>query len=119
MVKRKRVVFMPRKAASTTKRTAAKTTAKTTVKKDAKVYVFFNCDEEKSETSMNIFYNNEVFKDTVASRKALWAKVESEVAAGKVQIDDEAATKEAVLKGDPCNATQHLRYGAVKELLIH
>ena len=99
---------MPRKAATTTKKTTTKTTAKTaaktTVKKEAKAYVFFNCDEEKSDKSMNIDYNNEVFKDTVASRKALWAKIASEV---------------AVLKGNPCDATQQLHYGAVKELLLH
>ena len=91
-------------------------TTKATAKK---AYVFFNCDEEKSETSMNIFYNNEVFKDTATSRKALWAKIEGEVKDGKVQLADEAAAKEAVLKGDPCAATEQLRYGAVKELLIH
>lgn len=102
-----------------TKSKTTKTAAKTTVKKDAKVYVFFNCDEEKSETSMNIFYNNEVFKDTATSRKALWAKIEGEVKDGKVQLADEAAAKEAVLKGDPCAATEQIRYGAVKELLIH
>ncbi|WP_294156677.1 hypothetical protein [uncultured Selenomonas sp.] len=114
---------MPRKAATTTKKTTTKTTAKTaaktTVKKEAKAYVFFNCDEEKSDKSMNIDYNNEVFKDTVASRKALWAKIASEVEAGKVQVADEAAAKDAVLKGNPCDATQQLHYGAVKELLLH
>ena len=102
-----------------TKSRKTQTAAKTAVKKDAKVFVFFNCDEEKSETSMNIFYNNEVFKDTATSRKALWTKIESEVKDGKVQLADEAAAKEAVLKGDPCAATEQLRYGAVKELLIH
>ena len=56
---------------------------------------------------------------TATSRKALWTKIESEVKDGKVQLADEAAAKEAVLKGDPCAATEQLRYGAVKELLIH
>ena len=105
------------KTTKTTKAKAAKPAAKPAVKKDAKVYVFFNCDEAKSEASMNIFYNNEVFKDTVASRKALWEKIAGE--ADKVQFVDEAAAKEAILKGNPCDATQHLRFGAIKELALH
>ena len=40
-------------------------------------YIFFNCDAEKSHGSMNIFYNHEIYRDTQASRKALWQKVKA------------------------------------------
>ena len=36
-----------------------------------RAFIFFNCDANKSEQSMNIFYNNIVYKDTQASRKLL------------------------------------------------
>lgn len=93
-------------------------TAKASAKK---VYVFFNCDEEKSETSMNIFYNKEVFKDTKTSKKLLWNKVLEEVKEGRVQIADEnlKAAQEAVTNGDPCDASQYLHYGEIVELLCH
>ena len=31
-----------------------------------RAFIFFNCDENKSEQSMNIFYNHIVYKDTQA-----------------------------------------------------
>ena len=83
-----------------------------------KAYVFFNCDEEKSEKSLNIFYNNEVFRDT---KKALWAKVLEEVEAGRVQSADEnlKAAQEAVTNGNPCDASQYLHFGEIVEVLCH
>ena len=93
-------------------------TTKATAKK---AYVFFNCDEEKSEKSMNIFYNNEVFKDTKTSKKALWAKVLEEVEAGRVQIADEnlKAAQDAVVNGNPCDASQYLHFGEIVEGICH
>lgn len=86
--------------------------------KEAKAFMFFNCDEDKSTESMNATYNNEVFKDTKASRKALWAKVAEEAAEGRVQLEDEKAAKEAVTAGDPTEAGKFLRYGTVVEVVI-
>ena len=75
-----------------TKTSAAKSAKTTRSAAAKKAYIFFNCDEEKSEKSMNVFYNHAVYKDTVASRKALWKKVESEIEAGKVSLAaDQAA----------------------------
>ena len=93
-------------------------TTKATAKK---AYVFFNCAEEKSEKSMNIFYNNEAFKDTKTSKKALWAKVLEEVEAGRVQIADEnlKAAQDAVVNGNPCDAGQYLHFGEIVEVLCH
>ena len=51
-------------------------------------YVFFNCDDGKNQASMNIRYNNEIFADKAASRKALLEKVLSEVKAGRVNLAD-------------------------------
>lgn len=104
---------MPRTSTKSTKAT------KPAAKKPAKVYVFFNCDEAKSKTTMNIFYNHEVFKDTKASRKALWTKVEEEVAAGRVQVDDAEAAQKAILDGEPCDASQHLHFGEIVALDCH
>jgi hypothetical protein len=46
-----------KKAAAQTKATAAK-----------KAYIFFNCDGEKTQESMNVFYNHVVYHDTVGAR---------------------------------------------------
>ena len=94
-----------KKAAAQTKATAAK-----------KAYIFFNCDGEKTQESMNVFYNHVVYHDTVGARKKLWEQIESEVRAGKVQLAEEtaAAAREAVLKGEPTDASQYLVYGAVQ-----
>ena len=92
-----------------------------TKKAPKKVYVFFNCDETKSRASMNIFYNNEVFKDTIASKKKLWEKISKEMEAGRIQIDEDNLPKvqEAVFGDNPCDASQYLRYGQVEALLCH
>ena len=92
-----------------------------TKKAPKKVYVFFNCDETKPRASMNIFYNNEVFKDTIASKKKLWEKISKELEAGRIQIDKDNLSKvqEAVFGDNPCDASQYLRYGQVEALLCH
>ncbi len=84
--------------------TTAVAKAKTTTKKAASkkyVYIFFNCNDNKDAHSMNARYNNEVFADTVAGRKALLAKVETEMAAGRVNIADKDAVAQDILKGAP------------------
>ncbi|MCI6158068.1 MAG: hypothetical protein SOV43_02570 [Selenomonadaceae bacterium] len=104
---------MPRKSTKTTK------TVRHTAPK--KAFLFFNCDAEKSQNSMNVLYNQDVYKDTIASRKALWSKVEDEIAAGRVNVAEEnlAAAKEAVLKGDPVEAGQFLEYGTILAFACH
>ena len=97
-----------------TKKTAA-------VKKAASkkyVYAFFNCDGSKSVASMNIRYNNEMFADTVAGRKALLKKVEEEVAAGRVNVDDKSFVEEAIIKGEPTEASTKLQYGSIERLAL-
>jgi len=107
---------MPRKSTRTTK--PAKTARSAAPKK---AFLFFNCDEEKSQTSMNVLYNQDVYKDTIASRKALWKKVEEELEAGRVHIADEnvEAAKQAVLKGDPVEAGQFLQFGTILAFDCH
>ena len=88
--------------------------------KEKKVYVFFNCDEEKSQTSMNIFYNSTVYGDTKKARKELLAKVEDEVAAGRVHIADgkmDAVSKE-IVDGEPTKASKYLQFGAIESFTI-
>ena len=86
--------------------------------KPSRVFVFFNCDENKSEESMNIFYNHEVFKDTKTSRKALWQKIKEEYLADRIQIAQEnfPEVETLVTVGDPDEATRYIRFGAIKTL---
>mgnify|MGYP000888206911 CR=1 FL=1 len=57
-------------------------------------YIFFNCDAEKSRESMNIFYNHEIYRDTQASRKALWQKIKAEQDGKDVTIIAHAERRE-------------------------
>lgn len=83
---------------------------------EKKVYVFFNCDEEKTQKSMNIFYNKTVYNDTKKARKELLAKVEEEVAAGRVIIAEGKAdsVNKSILEGDPTRAGRYLQYATIK-----
>lgn len=101
--------------------TTAVTKAKTTTKKAASkkyVYIFFNCNDNKDAHSMNARYNNEVFADTASGRKALLAKVEAEVAAGRVNIADQNAVEYAILKGDPTEASNKIQYGDIERMIF-
>lgn len=107
-------------AATTTAATkvVAKTTKKTATATKKYVYVFFNCNDNKDATSMNIRYNNEAFADTVTGRKALLKKVEEEVAAGRVNMSDKEAVKNDILAGEPTDANGKLQYGDIERLVI-
>ena len=80
------------------------------------IFVFFNCDENKTESSMNIFYNDITFKDTKISRKRLLNKIKSEVQAARIEIAEENFPKieEAIMTGNPEDAGQFIKFGAVK-----
>ena len=87
---------------------------------EKKAYVFFNCDEEKSQTSMNIFYNQTIYNATKKARKELLAKVEEEVAAGRVNVAEgkmDTVSKE-ILDGEPTKASKFLQFGAIESFTI-
>ena len=109
-------------AKKATKTVAAKTTKATAATKKAAeskkyAYIFFNCDEAKSQSSMNIFYNDVFFSDTKAGRKALLSKVEEEVAAGRVNVADMEAVKSAILDGEPTDAAGKMQYGDIERIV--
>lgn len=84
--------------------------------KPDKVFIFFNCDAEKSEASMNIFYNRAVYKDNKNSRKNLWKKIKEEYGAERIQIalENFPAVKEAITEGNPVEASTFIRFGAIR-----
>ena len=83
-----------------------------------KAFVFFNCDGNKSEQSMNIFYNHIVYKDTQASRKLLWSKIQNERKENRIQISEDnlAEVKRLILEDDPVQAGDYIMFGAIKAL---
>ena len=99
-------------------RKAVSATTKVTAPKKQYAYIFFNCNEEKHTATMNVEYNNEVFADTVDGRKALLTKVEEEVSAGRVNIEDKKTVKELILKGEPSEASNKLQYGCIERLVF-
>ena len=82
-------------------------------------YVFFNCDDGKNQASMNIRYNNEIFADKAASRKALLEKVLSEAKAGRVNLADKERVQEIILKGEPAEASVYMQYGTIERVIMH
>lgn len=84
--------------------------------KPGKAFVFFNCDADKSQASMNIFYNREVFKDSKGSRKNLWKRVWEEYGAERIQIatEDLRAVELAITEGDPVEASHYIKFGAIR-----
>ena len=86
--------------------------------KPGKVFIFFNCDADKSEASMNIFYNRAVYKDTKTSRKNLWKKVKEEYGAERIQIatDNLRAVELAINEGDPVEASNLIQFGAIRAI---
>lgn len=111
-----------RKTVGAKKADAAKKPASPRTRQASNVaYIFFNCDAEKSHSSMNIFYNHEIYRDTQASRKALWQKIQAEQDAERIQIaeDDLRNVRAAILESDPAEASQYLRFGAIETVAIH
>ena len=84
--------------------------------KPGKAFVFFNCDADKSQASMNIFYNREVFKDSKGSRKNLWKRVWEEYGAERIQIASEnlRSVELAIIEGDPVEASKYITFGAIR-----
>ena len=84
--------------------------------KPDKVFIFFNCDAEKSEASMNIFYNRAVFKDNKTSRKNLWKKVKEEYGAERIQIaaEDIPTVELTIIEGNPVEASNLIQFGAIR-----
>ena len=84
--------------------------------KAGQAFIFFNCDADKSEASMNIFYNRAVYKDTKTSRKNLWKKVKEEYGAERIQIAAEnlQAVELAITEGNPVEASDYIKFGAIR-----
>ncbi|MBO4401783.1 MAG: hypothetical protein J5809_08055 [Selenomonadaceae bacterium] len=85
-----------------------------------KTFVFFNCDADKSEASMNIFYNNALYGNSLVSRGNLLNKVMAELDAGRIKIADADIKKvqSLIIKGDPVAASEFMQYGAIREFEI-
>ena len=88
--------------------------------KEKKAFIFFNCDEDKSQKSMNVFCNPEIYRDLKVARKALLTKVEEEQAEGRIHIaeDNVEVVRQAILEGDPTDATPFIQYGAIESFAI-
>ena len=81
-------------------------------------YIFFNCDASKAPASMNIRFNDEVYRDYPAGREDLLAKVEAELAAGNIKIADWEAVRKAILEGQPTEASALMEFGCIECLIM-
>lgn len=110
------------KSAGTRKTGTTKKTALPRTRRASNVaYIFFNCDAEKSQQSMNIFYNREIYRDTQASRKALWKKIQTEQDAERIRIaqDDLMRVRTAILENDPADANPYMHFAAIETIVCH
>ena len=80
-----------------------------------KAFVFFNCDENKSQKSMNIFYNNKIYRNVRESRRELWDTVKKEIDEGRIVIstEDMLFVRKEILEGDPEIASRYIKYGNI------
>lgn len=88
---------------------------------EKRAFAFFNCNESKSPDSMNPLYNQDVYSDSKAGRKALWKKVQEELKAGHIELDGqlEELTKTTILQCDPVDASEDIKYGIIVEVSVH
>ena len=88
--------------------------------KEKKAFVFFNCDEEKSQTSMNVFYNSTFYSETKKARKELLTKVEEELKEGRIQIAEENKAKvfAAITDGEPDSIKDFITYGSIEAFTL-
>ena len=80
-------------------------------------YMFFNCDEQKSATSMNVKYNNVVYRCR-NGRRALWKKIKEEIAAGRIFVDEQlrSTVRVHILEGNPEDINDFILYGNIVKL---
>ena len=80
-------------------------------------YMFFNCDEHKSDSSMNVKYNNIVYRRR-NGRRALWKKIKEELAAGFIFIDEQhlSTVRIHILEGNPEDINDFILYGIIVKL---
>ena len=83
-----------------------------------KAYVFLNCDAWKSHNSMNINYNNAVYREKRKGRRALWLKIKKELEEGTIQIEEKniGDVRTAILSGNPDDANRYITYGNILEV---
>lgn len=75
-------------------------------------YVFFNCDEFKSVTTMNPLYNAQVFRKR-SGRRALWRKIKDEVASGNIIVDNMSQVRKLIMFEHPEDANDYITYGII------
>lgn len=85
-------------------------------RKHKTIYMFFNCDAEKSSTSMNPRYNAVVYED----RDVLWNVIITNLMVDQIKIDEENldTVKDIILNGDPTQANDYIRYGCIINVVM-
>ena len=80
-------------------------------------YMFFNCDKQKSDSSMNVRYNNVVYRCR-DGRRALWKKIKEEIAAGRIFVDEQlrSTVRVHILEGNPEDINDFILYGNIVKL---
>lgn len=82
-------------------------------------YIFFNCNENKDHTSMNILHNSIVCEDTQEGKAALWMIICREIMFNRVKASIKYSKLEKIVKyGLPENAAQYLTYGNIIKVRI-
>lgn len=86
-------------------------------KENTKVWIFFNCDEHCSWSTMNPSYNDIVYRKR-EGRRLLWKKIKDEYEKNNIQIsvDRMSDVRSAVIEGNPTDANKYLKYGFIAEM---
>lgn len=82
------------------------------------VWIFFNCDQYRSTTSMNPFYNRTVYRKR-DGRRLLWKKIKNECDKNRIIVPEDKMSdiRSMILEGNPEDANAYIQYGYIVEML--
>ena len=81
-------------------------------------FVLYNCDEAKTPESL-YNRNDETFKDAGTGRRALWSKLKTEIAEGRIEILGNVPMDNLrieIMDGKPESVSRHLKFGLIEKV---
>lgn len=87
------------------------------MKKIRCAYEFFNCDENRTHTSMNPLYEQNVYRDTRDSRRKLWKRIKTEYENHNIVIDEKNMNtiRKMIMEDSPSKVNDYMKYGIILE----
>lgn len=84
-------------------------------KKNRCAFEFYNCDADRTHSSMNPIYEKNVYRDTRDSRRKLWKRIKTECEMKNIAIKDSdmSQVRFNIMNGSPVDANKYMTYGVI------